>query len=120
MVYYAKRGIEELWSLSPVVDITGPKSKVRQRLAAAKERVQDGLSVPVKLRWLRDYAMIQAGAGLKILSSVSWLAIPATIIFMRGSSGAEHLLIQKCVRNAGLLGALGWSHPRPSELHTLS
>ncbi|KAL1694244.1 hypothetical protein GGG16DRAFT_47439 [Schizophyllum commune] len=118
LVYYAKRGIEELWPSSPVVDMAGPKSKVRQRLAAAKERVQDGLSVPVKLRWLRDYAMIQAGAGLKVISSVSWLAIPATIVFMRGTSGAKHLLIQKCVRNAGLLGAFGLVSVLPA-LHAL-
>ncbi|KAL1752493.1 hypothetical protein FB107DRAFT_293103 [Schizophyllum commune] len=106
LVYYAKRGVEVLSRSDPAPDTAVLRSKLQKRLIAAKERVQDGFSVPLKLRWLRDYAMIQAGAGLKLGLSYSWFAIPMTIIFMCGTPGAERVLIRNCVRNAGLLGAL--------------
>ena len=105
LVYYAKRGVEVLSRSDPAPDTAVLRSKLQKRLIAAKERVQDGFSVPLKLRWLRDYAMIQAGAGLKLGLSYSWFTIPMTIIFMRGTPGAERVLIRNCVRNAGLLGA---------------
>ncbi|KAI5825240.1 hypothetical protein K523DRAFT_313780 [Schizophyllum commune Tattone D] len=106
LVYYTKRGVDSVLSRAdPAPDTAVLRSKLQKRLVAAKERVQDGLSVPLKLRWLRDYAMIQAGAGLKLGLSYSWFSIPMTIIFMRGTPGTERVLIRNCVRNAGLLGA---------------
>ncbi|KAL1682891.1 hypothetical protein EV122DRAFT_258794 [Schizophyllum commune] len=118
LVYYAKRGVEVLSRSDPAPDTAVRSSKLQKRLVAAKDRVQDSLSVPLKLRWLRDYAMIQAGAGLKLGLSYSWISIPMTIIFMRGTPGAERVLIRNCVRNAGLLGAFAALSVLPA-IHSL-
>ncbi|KAL1733809.1 hypothetical protein EV714DRAFT_203735 [Schizophyllum commune] len=113
MVYYAKRGVEVLSRAEPTPDTTGPKSKLHKRIVAAKERVQDGLSIPLKLLWLRDYAMIQAGASLQLALLYAWYAVPMTIIYVREippsfcpPPNMERALIRNCVRNAGFLGAL--------------